>query len=114
MSLITGLIAIIEFVILQFFIHFGILPPGGVNASLSMLLTALAYFIASGICIYFNDPRRAMWVAIAAFVFLCIFLFYSKSVIDIVTFLVMFIGAMNSMIILDKMIKDKESKEDNG
>lgn len=113
MSLITGVIAIIEFFILQIFIYFNILPPGGVNASLSMLLTALTYFIVSGVFIYNNNPRKAMWVAIAAFIFLCIFLFYSKSIIDIITFAVMFIGAMNSMITLDKMIKEKESKEDS-
>ena len=110
-SLIIGFIAGIEFAILQTFIHFNILPPGGVNAALSMLLTCVVYFIVSGFFVAINSPRKAFWVAICAFIFLCIFAFYSVSLVDFLTFVVLLFGILNSMIILNDKIKTVEGKQ---
>lgn len=107
---VTAGIAIVEFIVLQILIHLG-LAPGGVNAALSMLYTCIAYFILSGILLKVHQPRNAMWVAILAFIFICIFIFYSVSLIDILTAIVSLFCIIQSMLTLDPLIKQAEGKD---
>lgn len=107
---ITAGIAVVEFIILQILIHLG-LAPGGVNAALSMLYTCITYFILSGILLKLHQPRNAMWVAILAFIFICIFIFYSVSLIDILTAIVALFCIIQSMLALDSLIKQVEGKD---
>jgi len=107
---VTAGIAVVEFIILQILIHLG-LAPGGVNAALSMLYTCITYFILSGILLKFHQPRNAMWIAILAFIFICIFIFYSVSLIDILTAVVALFCIIQSMLTLDPLIKQAERKD---
>lgn len=114
MSTITFTIAVIEYIILQVFIHCNILPEGGVDAALSMLLTSIVYVVSSAIFVK-KRPRVSMWIAICAFVFLCIFLFYSKTLVDILTFVVVLFGLIVSMTMLnDKIQLQEEANKQNG
>ncbi len=108
MCMITAVIAICEFAVLQILIILGLTPEGGVNTALSILLTAIVYIIASIIFAWLKQPRNAMWVAILAFVFLCIFVWYSKTLIDILSFIVVLSGLLCSMTILNEKIKEQE------
>ena len=107
---VTAGITIVEFIILQILIHLG-LAPGGVNAALSMLYTCISYFILSGILLKLHQPRNAMWTAILAFIFICIFIFYSISLIDILTAVVALFCIIQSMLTLDPLIKQAEGKD---
>lgn len=105
---IVALIAFVEFTILQILIYAGAAPPGGVDSALSMLLTAIVYIIASIVCSRFKKFRISMWIAICAFVFLCIFVFYAKTIVDILTFVVLLFGLLVSMTILNEKIQKYE------
>lgn len=85
-----------------------IVPDGKVMPSLSMLFVIVTYYIIGGILLLVKRPRLSMWVAIFAFMFVCIFLFYSESVQDVLTFVVAIVSILNSMIILNTLIKEQE------
>ena len=103
---ITEVIALIEYFILQLLIYLGAAPEGGVNSALSMLLTILVYMIAFTIFNHFKKYRLSMWVAICAFIFLCIFVFYSRNIVDVLSFVVLLLGLLASMTFLDEKIKN--------
>ena len=103
-------IALIEVNIVRLFLKLGWAPDGKINASLSMLLTIISYLAISGILVLVKKFRKAMWVAIYSFVFLCIFLFYSETIVDILTFIVLLFGLLCSMTVLNDLIKLQEGK----
>jgi len=109
--LITVVIAVVEFALVNFLVWLGLAPGGKVDSTLSMMLTVISYLIISGTFLKFNKPRGAMWTAILAFVFLCIFLFYAVTITDILAFIVTSVMLLSSMTVIDIKIKDKEEKE---
>lgn len=104
-------IAILEFLFINWLVALGLAPGDRVDSTLSMLLTCVSYLVISGIFLWRGNPLQAFWTAVVAFVFLCIFLLYAISITDLLAFLVCVTVVLSSMTILDTKMKEKEQKE---
>ena len=104
-TIISLIVFLVEIGLLHTLVALGCAPDDGINASLSMLLTCAAYYALSGFTTLMKKLRISFWIAIAAFMFLCIFVCYSKSWIDVLTFAVCIGLILHSMLILREMMK---------
>ena len=109
MCIITAIIAIVEFIVIQIAIYLG-MAPDGVQAALGMLLASITYIVLSSLLVYIKKFRYAMWLAIYAFIFLCIFVWYSRSITDVFTFVILLFGLLYSMLMLNEKIKEQEAQ----
>ncbi len=111
-AIVVAAIALVEFSILQFLLYLGAGPAGGVDCALSVLLTAAAYIVISAVFVLFKKYRIAMWIAIHAFIYDCIFVTYANKLIDVLAFAVVLTDLLFSMIALNDKIRTQQEKKE--